>query len=262
MTNEEKIKLLNQQIEKSRELENQRYDNPEHTEWQNFTSTVIRKIFGDNSPEESQFKKIRYRTVVTERSPWADAQCQDAYIRGHQHAQQILLSLIKELKTFPSSEPDKETVSTNLPIRLILEKFHAIQRQLRSRHDNRPTLEIADEYDVQNLLHALMRLVTDDIRTEEWTPSYAGCCSRMDFLLKDEQTVIETKMTRKGLGPKEVGEQLIIDIARYKNHPDCKILICFVYDPTGLIANPASLENDLSKDSEGLSVTVLVRPKA
>lgn len=115
---------------------------------------------------------------------------------------------------------------------------------------------------MQNLLHALLKLVSDDIRPEEWTPSYAGSCSRMDFLLKDEQTVIETKMTRKGLGPKEVGEQLIIDITKYKTHPDCKKLICFVYDPTGLIANPAGLENDLSKDSDGFSVTVLVRPKA
>jgi len=47
-------------------------------------------------------------------------------------------------------------------------------------------------------------------------PSFAGAASRMDFLLKAEKIVVECKMARKGLGPKEVGEQLITDIARDK----------------------------------------------
>ena len=32
-----------------------------------------------------------------------------------------------------------------------------IARQLRERHDNRATLETEDEYDVQDLVHALLR---------------------------------------------------------------------------------------------------------
>lgn len=118
-----------------------------------------------------------------------------------------------------------------------------------------------DEYDVQDLLHALLQMNFDDIRPEEWTPSYAGSSSRMDFLLKQEQIVIEAKKTRKTLGAKEVGEQLIIDIKKYRNHPDCKLLICFVYDPEGRIANPRGIENDLNKDHEGLKVLVIIAPK-
>jgi REase_DpnII-MboI len=64
------------------------------------------------------------------------------------------------------------------------------------------------EYDVQDLLHALLHLYCDDIRTEEWTPSYAGASSRMDFLLKKEKIVVEVKKTRQGLDAREVGEQL------------------------------------------------------
>lgn len=82
----------------------------------------------------------------------------------------------------------------------------------------------------------------------------------MDFLLKQEKFVIEVKKTRKGLGARELGEQLIIDIQKYKNHPDCKSLICFVYDPEGRIANPRGVENDLKKDTEGLKVRVLITP--
>ena len=52
----------------------------------------------------------------------------------------------------------------------------------------------------------------DDIRPEEWTPSYAGSSARMDFLLKKEQIVLEIKKTRKGLVAKEAGEQLIVEL--------------------------------------------------
>ncbi len=142
----------------------------------------------------------------------------------------------------------------------ICDRFHLVARQLKGRHDNRQTLLVEDEYDVQDLLHALLTLYFDDIRPEEWTPSYAGGCSRMDFLLKQEQIVIEVKKTRKALGAKEVGEQLIIDIDKYKEHPDCKTLLCFVYDPEGWIANPRGIENDLNRDDGELTVKVLITP--
>ncbi|MCM2285658.1 MAG: hypothetical protein NDI81_12805 [Desulfobacula sp.] len=38
-----------------------------------------------------------------------------------------------------------------------------------------------------------------------------------------------------------------IDSQRYRVHPDCKKLLCFVYDPEGWISNPCGLENDLNK---------------
>lgn len=140
----------------------------------------------------------------------------------------------------------------------ICKKFHVVARQLRNRHNNRSTLEIEDEYDVQDLLHSLLKIYFDDVRTEEWVPSYAGSSSRMDFLLKHEKIVIEVKKTRKNLTDKEIGEQLLIDIAKYKNHPDCKTLICFVYDPEEILSNPKGLESDLN--NEQLNVMVIVEP--
>jgi hypothetical protein len=144
----------------------------------------------------------------------------------------------------------------------LVERFHRVAKRLRARHDKRATLDVKDEYDVQDLLHALLTLHFDDIRPEEWTPSYAGKSSRMDFLLKAEQVVIEVKMTRDSLGEKEVGDQLIVDIARYRVHPDCKTLICFVYDPLGRIGNPDGLESDLSGVRDGVTVKVVIAPKS
>jgi hypothetical protein len=142
----------------------------------------------------------------------------------------------------------------------ILQRFHSVARQVRSRYNSRETLSIKDEYDVQDLLHALLRIHFDDIRPEEWTPSYAGKSGRMDFLLKPEKIVVEAKMTRKGLADKDVGDQLIVDIDRYKEHPDCKCLVCFVYDPDGYIRNPKGLCSDLERDPKVLDVSVVVTP--
>lgn len=162
-------------------------------------------------------------------------------------------------------EADRQEKATALaaPLHLVesvCTRFHDVARQLRRRHDNRPTLNINDEYDVQDLLHALLRLHFEDIRPEEWTPSIAGACARMDFLLKNEQIVLEVKKTRKGLGAKEIGNQLIEDIARYQNSHDCKILVCFVYDPEGLVVNARGLEHDLQQSKESLTVKILIRP--
>ena len=146
-------------------------------------------------------------------------------------------------------------------VRRICNRFHAVASQLRERHDGRPTLDVADEYDVQDVLHALLRLFFEDIRPEEWTGSYAGKSSRMDFLLKAERVVVEAKKARPGLGAKELGSQLIDDIARYGTHPDCDVLVCFVYDPEGRVANPRGFERDLSRTEGALKVEVIVAPK-
>lgn len=148
-----------------------------------------------------------------------------------------------------------------ISVERICSRIPLVIRQLRDRYDGRQTLKVDDEYDVQDLLHALLHLFFDDVRPEEYTPSYAGKSTRMDFLLKNESIVIESKMTRRGLGAKEVGEQLIIDIAHYKSHPDCKSLFCLVYDPDHRVDNPRGLENDLSKKTDGMIVRVFVVPR-
>jgi hypothetical protein len=147
-------------------------------------------------------------------------------------------------------------------IRLVLRRFHLVARQLERRHADRNTIEVTDEYDVQDILHALLKIFFSDIRPEEWTPSYAGGSGRVDFLLKLERIVIEVKKTRKSLSIKQIGEQLIVDIDRYKNVPDCDTLICFVYDPEGLISNPTGLKSDLSGKKDTLQVEVIVEPSS
>jgi hypothetical protein len=132
--------------------------------------------------------------------------------------------------------------------------LHPLTRRSRGRSP----LVIADEYDLQDVIHGLLRLWFEDVRPEERTPSRGAGSAQMDFLLKAEQIVVETKMTRERLGSKEIADELLIDIGRYRAHPDCKVLIACVYDPSRQIGNPAALESDLSDATAEPVVRVIV----
>lgn len=134
----------------------------------------------------------------------------------------IVISPREASNDVSDTAPNSNILNNIEIIKNLCNRFHLVAKQLCSRYSNRETLVIKDEYDTQDLLHALLRLYFDDIRPEEWTPSYAGSCSRVDFLLKEEQLIIEVKKTRKNLKSKQIGEELLIDMQRYQKHPDCK----------------------------------------
>lgn len=99
----------------------------------------------------------------------------------------ILSALREDLSAGHLVTHQNDSVDVLNTLTRICDRFHSVSRQLRQRHSARPTLDISDEYDVQDFLHALLRLFFDDVRAEEWTPSYAGQSARMDFLLKNER---------------------------------------------------------------------------
>jgi hypothetical protein len=60
------------------------------------------------------------------------------------------------------------------------------------------------------------------------------------------------------LKSRQLGEELIIDMKRYRSHADFKTFIAFVYDPDRFINNPKEIEDDLSGVTEGVFVKVIV----
>lgn len=140
----------------------------------------------------------------------------------------------------------------------ICDRLSSVARQLQERYGDRDTIEINDEYDVQDLFHALLKLYFDDIREEEWAPSYAGKSPRIDFLLKQETIAVEIKITRSGRGNDDILEELSEDKEHYRAHPDCEFLVCYVHDPGYEISNPAGFEEDLSEDTDKLTTEVIV----
>lgn len=238
--------------------------NEDFEKWHRDSRVAIENIFGKDSSQLEDFTDISYRSGV-----WYTGMPEsvniERYQSGVKSAITLFDSLIDEINDYwddskHSCEYDFDKSSIN-KIKIIINRFHQVSKQLRQRYSNRETLDIEDEYDVQDLFHALLKLYFDDIRPEEYSPSYAGGSSRVDFLLKDEKTIIEIKKTRKNLRAKELGEQLIVDIARYQSHPDCEHLVCFVYDPDGYINNPRGIENDLSKNNQQMNISVFINPK-
>jgi hypothetical protein len=149
------------------------------------------------------------------------------------------------------AKPDKVEELLDIVVRGLRRAMHP----LTHRRKGFQPLSFGSEYDVQDLLHALLRPWISDIRPEEFTPSYAGSSTRMDFLLPAHALVIETKIVRDRAHAKQIGDELIIDIEHYRRHPECKSLWCVVYDPDDLITNREGLKTDLqgprsSKDGQ------------
>lgn len=235
---------------------------PEFAKWRRDTEVAIERIFGANSRNITDFKDLRFSLSVFTSST-SDYEFDQAFKRGLKNADAILASMIDEIREYGALESAEDGFPDHLNlIERICLRFHAAARQLQDRHLGRDTIRIEDEYDVQDLFHAFLRLHFDDIRPEEWSPSYAGRASRLDFLLKKERIVVELKKTRASMKSGELGEQLIIDRARYQTHPDCDLLVCFIYDPEGRVGNPVGLERDLENSGVGLKVRVIVAPKS
>lgn len=173
----------------------------------------------------------------------------EASLRGH-------LASIKKIKT---SKNKDETGIPLVRIRKILSRFNIFADQLKRVRKGKTKFLIEDEYDVQNLVYALLKLDFDDVRKEDVSPICAGSSSRIDLVLKREKVLIEIKKTNSNVTEKELGNQLIEDITRYKEYPEATTLICFIYDPEHWIENPPGLKNDLEKQSTSkLIVEVII----
>ena len=257
--------LSKRQISSQEEFDLLRKD---YKAWDNYNNDLLKRLFTTAeifteyrhcTTRLIQVKPFGYETPL--RDKWQDLK-QDLTEKISK-LQDIMgrLELFEERSTVANKKNADENQSMK-KLKKILNGLDKVACQLRDRYDNRNTLEIKDEYDVQDLLHALLRLEFDDIRKEEWTPSYAGSTSRMDFLLKQQQMVVEVKKAGRRLKEREIGEQLTIDIAHYQKHQDCKTLICFVYDPERYIRNPKGLENDLiAQSTPNMLVVVVVAPE-
>jgi hypothetical protein len=220
--------------------------------WREFNSTLLSRLF--TSEEYAQEYDSARRSVHVIGDRYIDPSLGDLarrLVRSVNSQISTLRSIIDRLELIDEGEMPIAAIDVAAQaegnLRLLIERFHLVAQQMRVRHGSRTTLEINDEYDVQDLFHALLKIFFDDIRKEDVAPTHAGAVSRIDYLLPSLEMAIEVKKARPGLTARVLGEELIVDIARYQSHPRCRKLLCFVYDPDGIIANPRGIETDLSK---------------
>jgi len=180
--------------------------------------------------------------------------------------QRRLRSRLNETAIVPATNIDAVRL-----VEQLCRNFPLFARQLQKRRKDvkqvgtkvrlpRPTIEMADEYDVQDAFHAILRLFFEDVRAEPWTPSYADNQNRIDFVLPDHQIAIELKHTGDRLTQRHISDQLIIDARYYRQETKYKHLICLVYDPSLRLKNAIALERDLASEDDDFRVSVIVCP--
>jgi hypothetical protein len=140
-------------------------------------------------------------------------------------------------------------------------RFHSVAKQIQKRQREREPFIIRDEYDVQDLLYGLLQIYFEDIRPEEYCPSYAGTSARIDFYLKKEQITIEAKMASEKHRRRQIAKELILDKEYYRKKEKVRVLYCLVYDPDEVITNPRGFESDLNEKREDFEAKVFVVPR-
>jgi hypothetical protein len=159
--------------------------------------------------------------------------------------------------------PDLGSRETLGLVMRVINSLPVAARALAHRQRSRPPFAIENEYDVQDLLFAVLRCTFSDIRCEEWTPRRAGSAKRMDFLLEDSGIAIETKFVRDQAHAKAVADELRIDIDCYGEHERCEHLVALVWDPEQHLLDPEQFASDLSgmrqRNGRTFDVTVVVR---
>jgi hypothetical protein len=234
--------------------------------WDRRNSELLFKLF-DSEEIAREYNAIPKLVLTgTYRSPERAALHQQRIDRKVKWFKELSRRIDKHFPQVGEAIPNltsSETLSAIDKIDLLCSRFHAVVNQLQQSKRGKksaPDAALKSEYDVQELLHALLWIFFSDVRREDPVPQRAGASSRTDFVLKNEGIIVEVKKTRSRLRDNEVGKELIVDIERYKARPDCKLAYCFVYDPEHLIRNPAGLE-ELSRNEGELAIKVVVLPK-
>ncbi len=235
-------------------------------DWNNLNEELIRQAF--DKPKNIYVTEYQYRKGISIGALYGEKKTFQEEVEVNKSAIKFQVRKLKwfydKIEFLKSSDTitKTDTSKNNLTnLILLLSRFHKAAQAIRERYDNRETILIRDEYDVQDLLFGLLQIYFDDIRKEDSSPSHAGSNSRLDFVLKKEKIIIEVKMTNDKITLNKLGQDLLVDIGRYKEYPNCNDLVIFIYDRSDFIRNKTGFINDLQNQSTSkLKVTVLINP--
>jgi hypothetical protein len=141
-------------------------------------------------------------------------------------------------------------------LRSLLDRFH------RAVLNPRPYLgDVTDEIcNEQKLLHTLLELCFDDIRTIERTPLYDGGTTSY-FLLAPERITVELKVLREQSPVDCFEKDLATGIDYHRNRAECDRLLCLVYDPGATITDPRSVEDNFRLRHGGFVEVIVSAPE-
>lgn len=151
------------------------------------------------------------------------------------------------------------------PLLKILENFYIFLESLIERKPHKgggiqqeqlKALTIKNEYDVQHLLYACIKLCYPTARTEVNEDTGYGSV-RTDIFL-DADHVIEVKCTRDNMNLKKLTEEIEADMVHYS----AGNIYFFLYDKEKIIENPEVFKETYEKKVQGKRIHIIIhQPK-
>jgi hypothetical protein len=158
---------------------------------------------------------------------------------------------------FPWARKRQAAPEPLLSLELLLRRLPLVIRQLRWRQTDRPAFSVENELDLEDLLRSLVPLRFDDVRLECRTPAYSPG-TRTDLVVGPGKIALTAKYARPGLREPQLVDQCKEDVAYFRQRGGCRWLVCFVYDPEGMLRDPGSLESMMAGLTEDLHVLCII----
>ncbi|KYF93173.1 hypothetical protein BE18_05920 [Sorangium cellulosum] len=129
---------------------------------------------------------------------------------------------------------------------LFCSRFNLVTRALTKRNRNKPPLELADEYDVQELAYAALKPLVADLTLEDPTPKVAGNSGRVDLVSHRLGLAIEAKATLKASREGgDIVEECFQRIKLYSSVRNIRVLAFFIHDPDEKIDDVDNVQRHL-----------------
>lgn len=169
--------------------------------------------------------------------------------QGQDHTHEMLFSGLATR----APEPDVGMVLT------LCQRLPNAARILATRDRGRAPFEISDEYDVQDLLHAILRAYLKYTVHEEPLGKVGGAkSSRADIAIEDIGTIVEVKFVRGPKDQQRLVEEFAQDLLLYARWPHLRHFIYLVYNSSDLRDPEALMRLEGDHDVNGTRYRVYV----
>ncbi len=144
----------------------------------------------------------------------------------------------------------------------ILNSFSDVVSKLKYRRSGKHSLDIKDEYDVQDILYAMLKGMFPSLQYEDPGKKVGPSSSRADFTVADIGVFIETKYISEKGKEKIIHDECLADIQKYGKQAECQKIVFFVYDPQKCIDNQYAFKSGLGNnhviDGKNIEVITLI----
>jgi hypothetical protein len=132
----------------------------------------------------------------------------------------------------PESAPEADVAIVE---RLCRRLPQAVRILANRQRKGKAQYEISDEYDVQDLLHALLRAYLKYSVQEDPIPKAAGTrFGRADISIQDLGVLIEVKYVRGPDDQRKIFDQFSQDLVLYAQWPYLRMLLLLIYNSADL----------------------------